>query len=237
MAAKKKSSPGTPEANEARYFLQRARTRSTPSDYWLQDKLPLDILQMYEVHEWKHAVAILKEDFPEQLEDMIDVLRGFRIEHSHIAEGGGGKSKVAASLDSAFEARGWHKKRWSTAIVLDDQQRHSPTHEVDCVKGRVALEIEWSNKDPFYDRDLNNYRLLFDLRAISVGVIITKSNELAALFEELGTWGKYGTTTTWMSKLLPRIEGGGGGGCPVLVFGLRRQLYRAPAKVVKGAKL
>jgi hypothetical protein len=28
-----------------------------------------------------------------------------------------------------------------------------------------------------------------------------------------------------MKKLLPRIEGGGGGGCPVLVFGITRNLY------------
>ena len=43
----------------------------------------------------------------------------------------------------------------------------SPTHRIDCFKNHVALEIEWNNKDPFYDRDLNNFRLLFDLRAIS----------------------------------------------------------------------
>lgn len=28
-----------------------------------------------------------------------------------------------------------------------------------------------------------------------------------------------------MSKLLPRIEGGGGGGCPVLVIGIAKDLY------------
>jgi Restriction endonuclease BglII len=31
-------------------------------------------------------------------------------------------------------------------------------------RGRVGLEIEWNNKDPFFDRDLNNFRLLFELR-------------------------------------------------------------------------
>ncbi|WP_200891710.1 BglII/BstYI family type II restriction endonuclease [Candidatus Brocadia sinica] len=28
-----------------------------------------------------------------------------------------------------------------------------------------------------------------------------------------------------MPKLLPRIQGGGGAGCPLLVFGIRRNLY------------
>jgi hypothetical protein len=28
-----------------------------------------------------------------------------------------------------------------------------------------------------------------------------------------------------MGKLLPKIEGGGGGGCPILVFGISKKLY------------
>ena len=90
---------------------------------------------------------------------------------------------------------------------------------------RVALEIEWNNKDPFYDRDLNNFRLLFDLRAISVGVIITRCDDLQDIFNDLGRGTSYGASTTHMSKLLPRIEGGGGAGCPLLVFGISKSLY------------
>jgi hypothetical protein len=63
-----------------------------------------------------------------------------------------------------------------------------------------------------FDRDLNNFRLLFDLRAISLGIIITKSDELSEMFQSMGKeiWNKYGWSTTWMKKLLPRIEGGAG---------------------------
>jgi len=101
----------------------------------------------------------------------------------------------------------------------------TPTHKVDCFRNRVALEIEWNNKDPFYDRDLNNFRLLFDLRAISVGVIITRCDDLQNLFNELGRRSSYGASTTHMSKLLPRIEGGSGAGCPLLVLGISKLLY------------
>ena len=59
----------------------------------------------------------------------------------------------------------------------------------------------------------------------SAGVIITKADELRQVFEGLGIRSKYGASTTWISKLLPRIEGGGGGGCPILVFGITKQLY------------
>jgi hypothetical protein len=102
----------------------------------------------------------------------------------------------------------------------------SPTHQIDCYKNRVALEIEWNNKDPFYDRDLNNFRLLFDLRAISVGVIITRCDDLQEIFVSLGRGKSFGASTTHMSRLLPRIEGGGGAGCPLLVFGITKRLYR-----------
>lgn len=183
------------------------------------------IEEHYEVHQWKHALAILRTDFPEEWNDIVSVLSQFRLRRSHITVGGGGRSLVAQALDGAFTDLGWREKKWHTKIVVDDTSLESPTHKVDCFKNRIALEIEWSNKDPFYDRDLNNFRLLFDLRTISVGVIITKSDELRETFSELGIWSKYGTSTTWMSKLLPRIEGGGGGGCPLLVFGIRKSLY------------
>lgn len=96
---------------------------------------------------------------------------------------------------------------------------------MDCYKNRVALEVGWNNKDPFFDRDLNNFRLLFELRAIGVGVIVTRSDELQAVFDSLGRGSSYGSSTTHMSKLLPRLEGGSGGGCPILVFGIKRSLY------------
>lgn len=187
--------------------------------------IPPFIAEHYEVREWKHAIAIVQSDFPDEWADIVDVLTNFRLRESHITVGGGGRSLVAASLDGAFTAKGWVEKQWQTKIVVDEAALESPTHKVDCYKNRIALEIEWSNKDPFYDRDLNNFRLLFDLRTISVGVIVTKADELRDVFTALGIYAKYGASTTWMSKLLPRIEGGGGGGCPLLVFGIKKSLY------------
>ncbi len=101
---------------------------------------------MYEVHEWKHAAAILAQDFPEELDDILAILRGFRIKHADIVVGGGGKSPVAKSMDAAFVAKGWNKKRWETAIHLDGVPRESPTHEVDSVKGRVALSLSGATR-------------------------------------------------------------------------------------------
>jgi hypothetical protein len=70
---------------------------------------------------------------------------------------------------------------------------------------------------------------LFDLRAVSVGVIVTRCDELQELFRDVGRGSSFGASTTHMSKLLPRINGGGGGGCPLLVFGITKKLYEENA--------
>ncbi|MBX9892214.1 MAG: hypothetical protein K2Y12_07800 [Chitinophagaceae bacterium] len=187
--------------------------------------LPREILEKYEVHEWKHACAILKHDFPNEWDDIIELLKQFKLCKSWIVEKGGGKSKVAKAIDEYLDQRGWIEKEFETSVKVDDRTMDSPTHKVDCYKNRIALEIEWNNKDPFFDRDLNNFRLLFDLRAISVGVIITRCDHLQEIFNSLGRGDSYGASTTHMKKLLPRIEGGSGAGCPLLVFGISNTLY------------
>jgi hypothetical protein len=179
----------------------------------------------YEVHEWKHASAILQFAFPREWNDVMEVLASFRLHRRDVLLPGGGKSPIAKALDSEFFRRGWQKKRFRTRVVIDGETIENPTHEIDCYKNRIALEVEWNNKDPFYDRDLNNFRVLFDLRAISAGIIITRCDELQEIFDLEGKGKSYGSSTTHMSRLLPRIEGGGSGGCPILVFGITKRLY------------
>ena len=187
--------------------------------------LPKDIFDKYEIYEWKHACAILKTDFHIEWHDLIDMLRAFKLKKSWITKGGGNKTELAKWIDDFMGQRGWVEKHFDTSVTVDVSTMESPTHKIDCYKNRVAIELEWNNKDPFFDRDLNNFRLLFELRAISVGVIITRSDELQEIFNNLGRGKSYGNSTTHMSKLLPRIEGGGGAGCPLLVIGITKKIY------------
>jgi hypothetical protein len=191
--------------------------------------IPADIAADYEVHEWRNAAGVLQTAHPKEWQDILDALREFRFLSSELLVGGGGKSKIAQRVDDFLTNRGWEERKFATRIRVDADEWDSPTHKVDCFKGKVGLEIEWNNKDPFFDRDLNNFRLLFDLRVIEVGIIVTRSTHLQEIFKSLGkkVGNKYGASTTHMDKLLPRIEGGGGGGCPILVFGITRSRYVA----------
>ena len=191
----------------------------------LTRNLPDFILKHYECHEWKHASAILTQDFPDEWKDIMSVLTDFRLRKSWITKGGGNKSSVSKFIDSYLYGLGWEEKKFQTGVVLDEARIDSPTHQIDCYKNKIALEIEWNNKDPFFDRDLNNFRLLFDLRAVSVGVIVTRSDALQEIFKGLGRGSSYGMATTHMGKLIPKIEGGGAAGCPLLVFGITKELY------------
>lgn len=68
------------------------------------------------------------------------------------------------------------------------------------------------------------------------GVMVTRSEKLNPVFdvvpqlnkagEEVGKTvrAKYGASTTWMGKLLYRLNAGRHGGCPVLVFGITPKL-------------
>ncbi len=189
-------------------------------------ELPGPLVDKYEVHEWRHATAILRADFPNEWNDICEVLPLFQLRKSFIVKGGGNKSDISKWFDEQLnQRRKWAEKEFDTYYLVDGERIKSPTHSVDCFKNRIALEIEWNNKDPFFDRDLNNFRLLFDLRVVSVGVIITRTDHLQDVFNQLDRGSSYGQSTTHMSKLLPKIDGGGAGGCPLLVFGIKKNTY------------
>ena len=55
----------------------------------LCNRLPDFIQTHYEVHEWKHASAILSADFPDEWDDILDLLTEFRLRRSWITRGSG----------------------------------------------------------------------------------------------------------------------------------------------------
>jgi hypothetical protein len=187
--------------------------------------LPEQIREDYQIEERHHACSILKADFREQWNDLVGVLTEFRLRRSHIAAKGGNKSPISRGLNGLFYARGWKEKSFDIKVLADGNETLSPTHHVDYYKDRIAVETEWNNKDPFFDRDLTTFRLLFELNVLSVGIIITRADELQTLFRELGKKTAAGPSTTHMSKLIPKMYNRASGGCPVLAFGITKKRY------------
>ncbi|MFT7722644.1 MAG: BglII/BstYI family type II restriction endonuclease [Roseateles sp.] len=109
-------------------------------------------------------------------------------------------------------------------------------HKIDYVKGRVAFDLEWNSKDQTFDRDLYALRTFHECGLISAGVMVTRSASLNPVFQAVpqlnkdgsvakgSVRAKYGASTTWMGKLLYRLNAGRHGGCPILVFGITPKL-------------
>jgi len=137
----------------------------------------------FQVEFLSHAKAILGADFPGAVEELEQALAAATIPIEEIIAGGGGESKGTQRLRRALAAAGWVKTTFTIEKRINGVPRESQSHEVDHVRtfadgSRIALEIEWNNKDPFYDRDLENFKRLHADGAISVGVIVTRGRSL-----------------------------------------------------------
>lgn len=136
-----------------------------------------------------HANAILAVDFPQAEDEITSVLQEFRIDVPELVAGGGGEASITQRLRRALSSIGWMKENFSVMKTINGVVTESTTHEIDHVKifenGTIALEIEWNNKDPFYDRDLENFHRLHADNAISMGIIITRGASLQAAMDDV----------------------------------------------------
>jgi hypothetical protein len=119
------------------------------------------------------------------------------------------------------------------------REKYLDGHKIDSVKNKVAFDLEWNSKDQTFDRDLYAMNAFFLSGAIDAGVLVTRSGAMDAVFRSVGpalkkngevemksgqprpTIQKYGASTTWMGKLLYRLNAGRNGGCPILAFGIK----------------
>jgi hypothetical protein len=131
-----------------------------------------------------HARAILEHDAAEALRDLEDVFGGLSVPIGELVASGGGEAKLTQRLRRGLAARGWNKETIEVKKLVNGREIAAVSHEIDHVKRMgdtvVALEIEWNNKDPFFDRDLESFKRLHGEGALSVGVISTRGRSLQA---------------------------------------------------------
>jgi hypothetical protein len=147
----------------------------------------------FEIQFESHAAAILERDFPEAITDIEKALLTFEVPIAEIIGSGGGETKGTQRLRKALTDLGWPLKVYEIKKTINGVARESISHEVDHVKTfkgewdgtkDVALEIEWNNKDPFFDRDLENFKRLHVEGAISVGIVVTRGTSLQGRMKE-----------------------------------------------------
>lgn len=149
----------------------------------------------FDVVTMHHAEAILIHDMPAAMPELASVLTALTIPIDDLVRGGGGEADSTQRLRRSLENLGWPKHEFRVEKVVDGVPTQSHSHVVDHVKrfgeNTFALEIEWNNKDPFYDRDLENFQRLHSEGAISVAGIITRGRSLQdsmrQLMEEFAT--------------------------------------------------
>lgn len=141
--------------------------------------------------------------------------------------------KITGDLHIQFYPRKAEQRGRFSDIPCDEKvtQRYIDGHNIDFIKNRIAFDLEWNSKDQTFDRDLLAMRTYYDCDIISAGVIVTRSEELNDVFKTVYDYDKntkswksimrkYGASTTWIGKLLPRLDSRRNGGCPILTIGI-----------------
>ena len=201
--------------------------------------IPHDIAKKYDFFNYNHAVEILANSFPAEWEELLAALRSLHITKEDLIMEGGSESPIPPKLNAVLDPLGWKEIKITGDLLIKFYPRkglrgrfaaepftekrlenYIDGHNIDFVKGRVALDMEWNSKDQTFDRDLFAMRTYHECDIISVGIIITRSQSLNSIFKELGISQKYGASTTWMGKLLPRLDSRRHGGCPILAVGI-----------------
>jgi len=136
----------------------------------------------FDIATCNHAGAILSVDFPKVSGELETALLDLHIPAEELIGSGGGEAPSTQRLRRRLYAENWPKHHFDFRLIVDGRETVSNSHEIDHVRrtkaGTIALEIEWNNKDPFFDRDLENFQRLHAQSAISVGVLITRGASL-----------------------------------------------------------
>lgn len=130
-----------------------------------------------------HAEAILTHDMPQAIAELEQALLSIAIPAEELVRGGGGEGELTQRLRRTLsDDYSWSKHNFVIEKIVDGVRKESISHEIDHVRrgptGTFVLEIEWNNKDPFFDRDLENFKRLHADGVISIGAIVTRGTSL-----------------------------------------------------------
>ena len=210
--------------------------------------IPKCLYEKFEFHSYGHALEILGHSFPEEWREIQEALQKLEISTDDLRAQGGNETNIQKKFDDVLYPYGWREIRITGDLIVKLYPRQAAQrgrfssepfdekkivgyidgHNIDFIKGKVAFDLEWNSKDQTFDRDLLAMRTYFDCGLIDVGIIVTRSAELNDIFRKItdesgkSIMRKYGASTTWMDKLLYRLDSRRNGGCPILAVGIKK---------------
>ena len=214
--------------------------------------IPKCLYEKFEFHSYGHALEILGHSFPEEWREIQEALQKLEITTDDLRAQGGNETNIPQKFDDVLYPYGWREIRITGDLIVKLYPRQAAQrgrfssepfdekkivgyidgHNIDFIKGKVAFDLEWNSKDQTFDRDLLAMRTYFDCGLIDVGIIVTRSAELNDIFRKItdetgkSIMRKYGASTTWMDKLLYRLDSRRNGGCPILAVGIKKECVK-----------
>ncbi len=133
----------------------------------------------FQVSALHHAEAILIHDMEDAVEELESVLVAVSVPIEELVYNGGREEEpiqqIKYTLSETFD---WEGCVFETRRISEGLEMESVPREIHLLKefsgGTIALEFEWSNKNPLHDRYLENFKRLHADGVISVGGIITR---------------------------------------------------------------
>lgn len=207
------------------------------------NRIPKELTDRFEFLNYGHALEILSDAFPAEWMEIQEALQRLSISTEELKQAGGNETAIPKKFDDILYPYGWREIRITGDLLLKlyprkvEQRRgrfssepyeekriegYIDGHNIDFLKNQVAFDLEWNSKDQTFDRDLLAMRTYFDCGLIDVGIIITRAENLNAVFRKLDIMAKYGASTTWMGKLKYRLDSRRNGGCPILAVGITK---------------
>lgn len=127
--------------------------------------LPKDILERYEVHNYRHAAEVLSTSHPQELNEILDALWKFSLTKADILKPGGNESDIPKKISAILRPQGWYETRIHGDLVVKKdifgnpqeegtasntetiiRENYLDGHKVDYLKNKVAFDLEWNSK-------------------------------------------------------------------------------------------
>jgi hypothetical protein len=114
-----------------------------------QDHVPSTISDLYEIHDYKHAAAVISAEFPEEWSEIIGALSKFRFKTVYVTAPGGNESQIPKRISAILRPLGWVEKQLHARLLVDETEVSHDTHKVDyCRRPRSFLPVSRNIVNP-----------------------------------------------------------------------------------------